>query len=133
MLVALGLPVTVSFLGMDEGDALFVPFSFVSGIVLAGEAHLALLHARAGWLTPALIVVAGALSATLYHRRLTWRLPPARLGLALALVLALLPMLRVQYRSWAALVDAHGQVVNFFNQTQIINVVLLRPADYSQV
>jgi hypothetical protein len=126
VLVALGFPVTVSFLGMDEDDALFVPFSFVSGILLATQTHLVLLHARAGWLTPVLMVVAGALSAALYHRRLAWRLPPARLGLAVALALVLLPMLRIQYRSWAALVDAHGQVVNFFNQTQIINVVLLR-------
>jgi hypothetical protein len=126
VLVACGLPVTVSFLGMDESDGLFVPLSFVSGLLLASETHLVLLHTRTGWLTPVLIVLAGALSATFYLRRLTWGLPPARLGLALALVLVLLPMLRVQYRSWAALVDAHGQVVNFFNQTQIINVVLLR-------
>jgi hypothetical protein len=124
--VALGLPVTVSLLGLDERDALFVPFSFVSGMILAGEAHLVLLHARAGWLTPGLLVVGGALLLAIYRRRLVWRLPEVAFWKVVGFVVVLIPMLRIQYRSWASLVDAGGQVVNFFNQTQIINVVLLR-------
>jgi hypothetical protein len=130
VLVAFGLPVSMSFLSMDVRDILFVPFSLVSGIILAAELHLVLLHARAGWLTPVLILVGGALSLTIYRRRLAWRFPEVSLWKAGALIVVLMPMLRIQYRSWGSLVDAHGQVVNFFNQTQIINVVLLRDVSH---
>ena len=125
-LVALGLPVTLSFLRLDDRDALFVPFSFVTGVVVAGEVHLALLHAAAGWLTPFLVLAGGAVSVAIYRHRLGWRLPEVNLGKAVGLVVMLLPVLHTDDRSWASLVDAAGQVVHFFNQTQIINVVLLR-------
>ena len=49
---ALGLPIARSFLDFDERDPLFVPFSLLSGIVLAGEAHLALLHVRGARWSP---------------------------------------------------------------------------------
>ena len=121
-----GLPLSLVFLRMDPRDALVLPLSVLNGVMVAGLAHLWLLHVGGRWLTPVLLVAAGVAGLWWQRAAMPALRPRAAWWLLVPVLLALWPGLRVLFRQWSALVTSRGNVVNFFNATQSWNIGMIR-------